>query len=321
MDGYPAPPTWARELSTVGVTGTNGKTSTVSWVAAALRTADPHAVCITTLGHRVGEEQVDVPADYGGFVQAMELSRARGGCHAAIELTSMALGLGFWRGWPCKVGVLTNFSRDHLDVHGSAEHYLACKAQLFVQLPVGGVAVLNADDPASALLAEVIPDGVRVLRYGCGDQADLRASDIRASWQGTQATLTGHPSLEPLPPTLQLAAIGDIYVYNAMAALLAAHALSVPAEVAAKALGRAPPPPGRFEVVARSPRPSRTARREDVMTLIAIAICLVLCAVGLLGVAAPSRLVGFVRSFQTPAGLLFAAALRVVLGKQIAAFQ
>jgi len=76
-----------------------------------------------------------------------------------------ALARGFARAWPFRAGVFTNLSHDHLDAHGSPEHYLASKAQLFVGLPPGGCAVLNAGDPSSELLAEVLPPGVRVVRY------------------------------------------------------------------------------------------------------------------------------------------------------------
>ena len=85
-----------------------------------------------------------------------------GGRFAAVELTSEALVRGFGKAWPVEVGVFTNLTLDHLDAHGSPEHYLASKAQLFMHLPSGGAAVLNGCDPASALLSEVLPSGVEV---------------------------------------------------------------------------------------------------------------------------------------------------------------
>src|SRR5262245_62675531 len=100
----------------------------------------------------------------------------RGGRAAAIELTSEALAFGFATAWPVRVGVFTNLTHDHLDAHGSPEHYLASKAQLFVHLPAGGAAVLNGRDPASALLAEVLPDGVRAIHYGAPDRGEGRAA-------------------------------------------------------------------------------------------------------------------------------------------------
>ncbi|MEZ4302905.1 MAG: Mur ligase family protein, partial [Polyangiaceae bacterium] len=181
---FPEAPGWAAGLATAGVTGTNGKTTTTAWLAAALRagTGAP-VVRVTTVGAFVDEEPLEVAATYDGFLAAMRTGLDRGGRAAAIELTSEALAAGFATGWPVRVGVFTNLTRDHLDAHGSAEHYLASKAQLFVHLPWGGAAVLNAHDPASALLSEVVPQGVRKLTYGApgrGPGGEIGSSAERA---------------------------------------------------------------------------------------------------------------------------------------------
>src|SRR5207248_2839476 len=153
----PAPPAFANEIATVGVTGTNGKTTTTAWIAAALRRLGGPVLRATTVGHFLDDEPLEVEKSYDGFVAAMRTLFDRGGRRAAIELTSEALAAGFARAWPCRVGVFTNLTHDHLDAHGSPEHYLASKAQLFVSLPAGGTAVLNASDPTWALLREVVP--------------------------------------------------------------------------------------------------------------------------------------------------------------------
>ena len=88
MPSFPPPPPWVDEILTVGVTGTNGKSSTVRWIAAALGRIDPSVVTITTLGHQIGAEPYDAPPTYAGFLAAMELGRQRGARHGAIELTS-----------------------------------------------------------------------------------------------------------------------------------------------------------------------------------------------------------------------------------------
>src|SRR5678815_1497230 len=101
-------------------------------------------------------------------------------------MTSKALLGGLARRWPPAVAVFTNLTRDHLDLHGTAEAYLAAKAQLFMALPAGGVAVLNGDDPSSALIAEVLRPGVAVRRYSARDPgADLAAAAIDVSRAGT----------------------------------------------------------------------------------------------------------------------------------------
>lgn len=259
-EAYPPPPGWSRALPTVGVTGTNGKTTTTAWVAAALRagTGAP-VVRATTVGVFVDDEPLDVAATYDGFLAAMRAGVERGGRAAAIELTSEALAAGFATAWPVTVGVFTNLTHDHLDAHGSPEHYLASKAQLFVHLPAGGAAVLNGRDPVWPLLAEVLPPGVRPIFYGAPGRGgggcaplDVSASRALPGWSGTEISLCAPPAWGA-PPSLRVRAIGEVYAENALAALAAAVAFGVPAEVAAPAIAAAPAPPGRFEVVAERP--------------------------------------------------------------------
>ncbi|HEX3343316.1 MAG TPA: UDP-N-acetylmuramoyl-L-alanyl-D-glutamate--2,6-diaminopimelate ligase [Polyangiaceae bacterium] len=251
----PAPPDWSRRLVTVGITGTNGKTSTTRWTAACLaRVARPVAQT-TTLGSYLDDAPFEAERDFDGFLATMRAGLEGGGRFAAIEVTSEALARGFARAWPCRIGVFTNLTHDHLDAHGSPEHYLASKAQLFVGLPPGGCAVLNGADAASELLAEVIPEGVRVVRYAVESRGEvtgapeLRAASVEVTWEGTRVVLEGRGALAAAPTELRIRAIGDVYAENAMAALAAAMVAGVPAGEAAEALASAPVPPGRFEPV------------------------------------------------------------------------
>ena len=219
----PAPPAWHHELTTVGVTGTNGKTSTTLLIGGALAALASPAAQVTTVGSFLDCERFETSFDYQGFIATMAAARERGGKFAAIELTSEALALGFGKAWPCRVGVFTNPTRDHLDSHGSAEHYLASKAQLFMQLPQGGVAVLNSADPAAELLAEVVPKHARILRYaipsrGPTEGADLVGVETRVGWDGTAVTIAG----EDMPSELRIAAVGEVFAENGLAALGAA---------------------------------------------------------------------------------------------------
>ncbi len=248
-------------MTTVGVTGTNGKTSTTTLVAAALRTVQSRVVRVTTIGRYVDDEVLDVGPGYPGFLETFRRAHERGGRFGAIELTSEALAMGFALAWPCRVGVFTNLSRDHLDAHGSAEHYLASKAQLFVHLPPGGSAVLNARDSASELLTNVVPSGVAISSYGVasrGDawcKADLEATSVMPSWNGTTMDLEWSADSRPphAPDRMHVAAIGEPFAENALAALLAAIAMGVEATEAADAIAACATPRGRFELIARSP--------------------------------------------------------------------
>src|SRR5512145_2888251 len=123
---------WAEDWLSAGVTGTNGKTSTTLLLAEALREGGSPVVAETTLGigFQCGEFR---PRELGKFVTRMHEASRRGVRHAALEVTSEALASGWARAWRFDLGVFTNLSQDHLDAHRSFEHYLASKAQLFVQ--------------------------------------------------------------------------------------------------------------------------------------------------------------------------------------------
>lgn len=255
----PAPPAWARALTSVGVTGTNGKTTTTSWLAALLGLLAAPVARVTTLGCFSDEARLDVPGGYPGFLATMQRVHQQGGRYAALELTSEALSLGFAKAWPCQLAVFTNLSLDHTDAHGTPEHYLASKAQLFMALPRGGTAVLNGRDPNAALLSEVVADGVDVRSFGVASRGeawtslDLSASDAELSLDGTRARLSGSGRFPPLPSEISLRGVGEVFLENALAALGAALVLGVPVAAALERLALLEPPPGRFQVVRRAP--------------------------------------------------------------------
>jgi len=255
----PAAPPWASSLFSVGVTGTNGKTSTTAMIAALLGELARPVARVTTVGAFLDEERQDVPAHYAGFLETLQRCLARGGRYAALEFTSEALAMGFAKAWPCRVAAFTNLSLDHSDAHGSPEHYLASKAQLFMALAPGATAVLNGRDSAAQLLSEVIPPGVSVITYGVPSRGeawapcDLAAHSLEVSFDGTRFELEPCARFPELALSLRIRAVGEIFVENALAALAAALASGVPAAAAASALSRVPPPPGRFQVVRERP--------------------------------------------------------------------
>lgn len=256
---FPPPPSWSQNFFSAGVTGTNGKTTTTTYLAQILEALHKPVLRVTTLGFYLGTEKIDVPTDYGGFIEAHQRALAARAQRSVLECTSEALGAGFAKAWPISMGIFTNLTRDHLDSHLSAEHYLASKAQLFLHLPANGVAVLNAYDSASALLAEIVPRGVRIVTYGISSRSavpvlpvDVAPTAVRVSWQGTDMIVSAGKTGESR--IVHLAAIGEIYAENALAAWTAARQLGVSDDVAIQALEQTPPVPGRFEVIGRGPR-------------------------------------------------------------------
>jgi UDP-N-acetylmuramoyl-L-alanyl-D-glutamate--2,6-diaminopimelate ligase len=248
----------------VGVTGTNGKSTTTTWLARLLRELGGSVISATTLGYRFDDESIAHPATFDGFIGAMHEGHHRGARFAALEMTSEALAAGFGRAWPCQIGVFTNLSHDHIDAHGTPEHYLASKAQLFVSLPKNGPlgqpsAVLNASDPSCELLAEVVPKHAQVLTYaeaGRGaawTEPSLTVWVDRVSREGTHVVFSGTLPGLAASPSILLPAYGAVFAENAAAAMLGAYAAGVPIERSLQLLASTPAPTGRFEQVRSRP--------------------------------------------------------------------
>ena len=212
------------------------------------------AARLTTVGAWVAGRRVVAPDPTREFLTTVEAAVDRGVRTLALEMTSKALATGLASRWPAHVAVFTNLSRDHLDYHPSPEAYLAAKAQLFLALPSGGVAVLNGDDPASALIAEVVPAHATVQWFaGHGATAALAAEAVRVDATGTGVTLVQSPLAAALGGDVQLRVHGRAHAQNALAAAVAATALGYPPAAIRRGLEAFAGVPGRFEIVRRGP--------------------------------------------------------------------
>ncbi|MEO8844298.1 MAG: UDP-N-acetylmuramyl-tripeptide synthetase [Kofleriaceae bacterium] len=240
-------------LRTVGVTGTNGKTTTTSMVAAIVAAAGEPSARITTLGAWVNDERMAGTDLVDEFLVTVERAVARGVRTVAVEMTSKGLAAGVARRWCPEVAVVTNVTRDHLDLHGTPEAYLAAKAQLVIALAPGGTAVVNGDDPAVALLAELVPKGVTIRRFSQHDpRSALFAERIDVSRAGTRVVLGGELA-DHFGGAIALGVVGGVHAQNAMAAALAGHALGYSRDAIRLGLAAFVGVPGRFEVVAHEP--------------------------------------------------------------------
>ncbi len=232
----------SRSLSIIGVTGTNGKTTTTHLIAHALSTVSPCAL-IGTLGN--GFPGALLPAerttpDAIALHRWLNRFRAEGARSVALEVSSHALDQGRVGGVRFAGAVFTNLTRDHLDYHGDMHRYGEAKALLF-KVPDLQFAVLNADDPFSAVLKERVQSGVRCWFYG--SRGEVRIDDVKASPAGLEiefATCAGRA-------TLQSALLGYFNVHNLAAALTALLALEWRLEDALRVLGDVAPIPGRME--------------------------------------------------------------------------
>jgi UDP-N-acetylmuramoyl-L-alanyl-D-glutamate--2,6-diaminopimelate ligase len=250
----------ARKLTMVGVTGTEGKTTTASLLQHILSANGLRAGLVSTVQAQIGDARRDTglhttTPDAPVVQQLLSEMVEAGLTHCVLEATSH--GLAQHRVAACEfdVGVVTNITREHLDFHGSQEEYRQAKARLFRSLaetapkpslasPPGRSAVLNVDDPAYTFLASVTR--VPQVTYGIVGSADVTADTIEVELPRTRFRLRG-PGYE-FPIGLPLA--GAHNVENALAAFAAAvQALGVPADGAAAALESFRGVPGRMEVI------------------------------------------------------------------------
>ncbi len=223
----------SERLITVGITGTNGKTTTAQLLAAVFEANGwPTGVVGTLHGVRTTPEAPELQATLVGFVEA--------GLRAAVlEVSSHALALHRVDGTRFDVVVFTNLGRDHLDLHGSPEEYFRAKAALFTP-EFAPRAVINAEDTHGRLLIDAVTaagDRPRVVPFGSDQISDVEVAAARHSyvWRNRRVEV-------PLG--------GAFNVSNSLAALTVAAELEVPLDVAAEGVGRVAPVPGRFEVVA-----------------------------------------------------------------------
>lgn len=242
------------QLRTIATTGTNGKTTTTSMIAAIVAASGERSARLTTLGAWVGDDLIPAPTPSEEFLACVERAVAAGVRTLALEVTSKALGDGIARRWRPNVAVFTNLTRDHFDMHRSAEAYLAAKAQLFMALVAGDTAILNADDAASELLCEVIAPGVIVQTFSVRTaDATLAARTVELQPGSTRAVLAPSQFAGELGGVLELAITGGVHAQNALAAALAARAAGYSAAAIVGGLEGFRGVPGRFEVIGGRP--------------------------------------------------------------------
>ncbi len=242
----------ADHLTLVGVTGTNGKTTTTALARHLLNGGD-QAGSIGTLGAFDGEGD-RVPSTAGSLttpgpvdLQAtLATLVGRGVRTVVMEASSHSLDQRRLDDLAFAAAVFTNLTQDHLDYHRTMEEYLAAKLRLRGLLQPSGYEVVNLDDPAWAALKE---PGAHRITFGQHPAADVRAADLRLDSAGSMFQLTTPWGRAPV----RLPLLGDYNVANAIGAAAAALALSVPFTDVIARLETSPQVPGRMEVLTESP--------------------------------------------------------------------
>ena len=241
-------------IELIGITGTNGKTTTSFMCREILRAAGRHPGLIGTVRYELGERIIPASrtTPEAPDIQFMLDTMVRSGCRSAVmEVSSHALDQKRVYGTDFDVGVFTNLTRDHLDYHGTMPRYFSAKTQLFRslgQLNKRATAVINLDDPWGQQLAAINGSHATLATYGLHPSADFRAEEIELAGEGTRFLLRAPWGSEDI----ELPLMGRYNVSNALAAIAACHALGVDRRFLAPALAHLSPVPGRLE---RIPNP------------------------------------------------------------------
>ncbi len=236
------------DMQVLGITGTNGKTSTAYLLHAILSAAGMKVGLLGTIEYRIGEERL--PADRttpeSPDIQAMLRRMLESGCEAVVmEVSSHALDQSRVAEIPFQVGIFTQLSRDHLDYHGDMESYFMAKARLFEDLPPGATAVLNSGSAAGRSMAAHVPNGVHIHTYAVDREARHMASGLACRREGSRFLWRG-PGGEREVRTPWL---GHFNIENCLAAMAAAESLGLGTDLIVEAVKNAPPVPGRMEAV------------------------------------------------------------------------
>ena len=248
--GYPA-----RHLTMIGVTGTDGKTTTTNLIYQILLAAGIKAGMISTINAVIGDQQLDT-----GFhvttLDAPDIQRylaemlAAGLTHVVLEVTSQ--GLAQYRADACEfdVAVISNITHEHLDYHGTYEEYRAAKARLFTGLALTKeklqgtprIAVLNKDDASFDYISQVSAGSQ--ITYGFHSSADVRPVEIRHDPTGMSFVTTTKDQTFPIETHL----VGDYNVSNCLAAISATvFGLGIEPQAARAGIASLPGVPGRME--------------------------------------------------------------------------
>ncbi len=236
----------AKDLCLVGVTGTNGKTSTTYFMEAILAAWGKKAGIIGTVETRIGKENMNIHFATSTTPDTVELfkifdkMREKQATHVAMEVSSHALALHKVDGITFEAGIYTNLTQDHLDFHDTMENYKATKAQLFRNC---NTSVINADDPeARYMIQQATGD---VLTYSVDQPSELQARNVQVDATGVRFDVQLGDTLahfqSPVP--------GKFTVYNMLAAIGGGLALNVPLDAIQRGLSAMGGVPGRIQRV------------------------------------------------------------------------
>ncbi|WP_067838843.1 UDP-N-acetylmuramoyl-L-alanyl-D-glutamate--2,6-diaminopimelate ligase [Amphibacillus sediminis] len=242
----------SNQLHLIGVTGTNGKTSVTYLLDEMFRAEQRTTAVIGTIQMKIADQvypTANTTPEPSYLHQAFHQMVSVGVDHCMMEVSSHALDLGRVNGCDFDIAIFTNISQDHLDYHETMEDYIKAKTRLFYQLgnryekKANKYAVINKDDPYSEVFAHATSQPV--ITYGLTNDADVYATDIKLSANGTAFRLNSFKGQVDILTTL----MGTFNVYNILAAATAALLAGVPLDKIQATLEQTRGVRGRFEAV------------------------------------------------------------------------
>jgi UDP-N-acetylmuramoyl-L-alanyl-D-glutamate--2,6-diaminopimelate ligase len=243
-------------MKVIGITGTNGKTTTAHLVASIFDAAGIRCGVLGTVGYRIGDEVREAARttpeapELHGLLRDM-VDRGCGAC--AMEVSSHALSLRRVDGITFAAGVFTNLTRDHLDFHADMEAYFQAKRRLFELLPGDAPSLINLDDPRGPAVVEL---AARPVTYAINRPADIRPGPVSFSLEGLSFEVRTPRGVVRVGSSL----VGRPNVYNILAAIATAIALDVSPDAIERGIAALEGVPGRFEVA--------SARSDDVTVVV-----------------------------------------------------
>lgn len=234
-----------QKLELIGVTGTNGKTTTTYLIKNMLEQAGYKTGLIGTIKNIIGDKTlpaVNTTPKSLDLYQLFDKMVKAGISYCVMEVSSHALDLKRVVGMDFKVGIFTNITQDHLDYHDSLADYLEVKSRLFKQLKDKGFAVVNIDDKGSDRIIEAARG--EVITYGIREDADLKATNINISVKGVSFKIKGKRKF-----LIKMKLTGLFNVYNTLAAIGCGYALGLSDSEIKNGLESIAGVAGRFELV------------------------------------------------------------------------
>ncbi|RIX50966.1 UDP-N-acetylmuramoyl-L-alanyl-D-glutamate--2,6-diaminopimelate ligase [Paenibacillus nanensis] len=239
----------SEKLNLIGITGTNGKTSTTYFIKSILEHAQHSVGVIGTIGAMIGNEPLQTKSTTPTTPESLHLQHmfadmvASGVQDCVMEVSSHALSLHRADATRFRIGVFTNLTPDHLELHKTMEEYFEAKAMLFDL--TSDYNIINADNDFGRKLIDKVRDKeAKLLTYGIEEDADIRASDIR--YEADYTTYVAHTPEGSIEVKVNLP--GLIYVYNSLAAIACAYCSGISLELAAAGIRAVERIKGRLEV-------------------------------------------------------------------------